>query len=84
MLPETVDAVENKITVLSDSGIRKRCVSVPTACSEDGCLCMGWFWQGNQDARSVVKSFLADLDQSMVLAGMRTIADCHRGMIRKV
>ncbi|KAI4267432.1 MAG: hypothetical protein LQ337_008351 [Flavoplaca oasis] len=54
VLPEIVDAVGDKLTVLFDSGVRT--------------------------GVDVIK----DLDQSMGLAGIKTIADCNRSMVRRV
>lgn len=39
---------------------------------------------GKLGARDALRGLLADLDQSMGLSGIRTIADCNRSMIRRV
>lgn len=90
VLPEIVDAVGDKTTVLFDSGIRTGVDVIKALClGAKGVLIgrpfvYGLAVAGKQGARSVVKGILADLDQSMGLAGIRTIADCNRGMIRSV
>jgi lactate 2-monooxygenase len=37
-----------------------------------------------QGAKQVLQGILADLDQSMGLAGISNIAECNQSMIRKV
>ena len=38
---------------------------------------------GKIGARDVLKGILADIDQSMGLAGIKSFNDCHRGWLRK-
>jgi len=39
---------------------------------------------GKEGARDVLQEMLADLDQSMGLAGLGTVEDCEKGMMRTV
>ncbi|KAL9631314.1 MAG: hypothetical protein Q9204_004286 [Flavoplaca sp. TL-2023a] len=111
VLPEIVDAVGDKLTVLFDSGVR-------TGVDVSKALCLGakgvlvgrpWVYglgiAGKLGARDVLRGILAvsdkfspkhayifftethfyqDLDQSMGLAGIKTIADCNRSTVRWV
>lgn len=90
VLPEIVEAVGDQLTVLFDSGIRTG-VDIIKALSlgAKGVLIgrpfvYGLAVGGKLGARDVVRGLLADLDQSMGLAGIQNIADCNRSMIRKV
>lgn len=90
MLPEIVEAVGDKLTVLFDSGIRTG-VDVIKALSlgAKGVLVgrpaiYGLAIAGKQGAKQVLQGLLADVDQSMGLAGIVDIAGCNRSMVRKV
>lgn len=90
VLPEIVDAVGDQITVLFDSGIRTGVDIIKALClGAKGVLIgrpfvYGLAIGGKQGAKDVVRGLLADLDQSLGLGGMCTIADCNRSMIRRV
>ncbi|KAL9112662.1 MAG: hypothetical protein Q9187_007735 [Circinaria calcarea] len=90
VLPEIVEAVGDKITVLFDSGIRTGVDIIKALClGAKGVLIgrpfvYGLAIGGKAGARDVLQGILADLDQSMGLAGIRAIADCNRSMIRRV
>ncbi|MCJ1297710.1 hypothetical protein MMC08_000498 [Hypocenomyce scalaris] len=90
VLPEIVEAVGDQITVLFDSGIRTGVDIIKALClGAKGVLIgrpfvYGLGIGGKLGARDVVRGILADLDQSMGLSGIRTIADCNRSMIRRV
>lgn len=90
MLPEIVDAVGDKLTVLFDSGIRTG-VDIIKALSLGAKAVLigrpaiyGLAIGGKQGAKQVLQGILADLDQSMGLAGIANITDCNRSMIRRV
>ncbi|KAN0122320.1 FMN-dependent alpha-hydroxy acid dehydrogenase [Hyaloscypha variabilis] len=90
MLPEIVEAVGDKLTVLFDSGIRTG-VDIIKALSLGAKAVLigrpaiyGLAVGGKQGAKQVLQGILADLDQSMGLAGISNIAGCNRSMIRKV
>ncbi|KAJ9374383.1 hypothetical protein DTO282F9_1472 [Paecilomyces variotii] len=90
VLPEIVDAVGDKMTVLFDSGIRNG-VDVIKALSLGAKAVLvsrpviyGLAIDGKNGARSVLQGLLADLYQSMGLSGIRTVADCKRDVMRRV
>ncbi|KAF2135343.1 uncharacterized protein K452DRAFT_303610 [Aplosporella prunicola CBS 121167] len=90
MLPEIVEAVGDKVTVLFDSGVRTGvdCIKA-LALGAKGVLvgrpwCYGLGIGGKAGAKAAMQGLLADLDQSMGLAGIRDIAGCSREMVRKV
>ena len=90
MLPEIVEAVGDRCTVLFDSGIRTGVDVIKALCLGAKAVLVGRPWvyglgiAGKQGAKSVLQGILADLDQSMGLSGIRTIADCDKGMLRQV
>ncbi|OOF93470.1 hypothetical protein ASPCADRAFT_209427 [Aspergillus carbonarius ITEM 5010] len=90
VLPEIVDAVGDKLTVLFDSGVRTGVDVIKALClGAKGVLIgrpviYGLAIAGKHGAEAVMKGLLADLWQSMKLSGMRTVAECNREMIRKV
>lgn len=90
MLPEIVDAVGDKLTVLFDSGVRTG-VDIIKALSLGAkavCISRPWVYGlgigGKAGARDVMKGILADLDQSMGLAGIKDIEGCNQSMVRKL
>jgi lactate 2-monooxygenase len=90
MLPEIVEAVGSRCTVLFDSGIRTGTDVIKALCLGAKAVLVGRPWvyglsiAGKEGARDVLKSLLADLDQSMGLAGIRAVEDCEKGMLRHV
>lgn len=90
VLPEIVEAVGDQITVLFDSGIRTGVDVIKALCLGAKAVLVGRPFLyglaigGKLGARDAVRGLIADVDQSMGLSGIRTIADCNRSMIRKV
>ena len=99
MLPEIADAVRGKKTalnshedfaVLFDSGVRTGVDIIKALSLGAKAVLVGRPWvyglgiNGKHGARDVMRGMLADLDQSMGLAGIRTVADCSKGRLRKV
>lgn len=90
MLPEIVDAVGEKLTVLFDSGARTGVDIIKALSLGAKAVCIGRPWVyglgigGKAGARDVMKGILADLDQSMGLAGIKDIEGCNRSMVRRV
>lgn len=84
VLPEIVDAVGDKLTVLFDSGIRTGADIIKALClGAKGILVSrpviyGLSISGKAGAQSVLKGLLADLWQSIGLSGIRTLQDCDR------
>lgn len=90
MLPEIVDAVGEKLTVLFDSGIRtgadvmKALALGAKAVLVGRPVIYGLGAAGSDGARHILASMLADVDQSMGLAGVQTVGDLTRGMLRRI
>ncbi|KAJ5699012.1 hypothetical protein N7462_001017 [Penicillium macrosclerotiorum] len=90
VLPEIVDAVGDKMTVLFDSGARTGSDIIKALCLGAKAVLVGrpviygFGIDGRNGAKQVLKGLLADLWQSMGLAGIRTVDECDRTMIRKV
>lgn len=90
VLPEIADEVGDKLTVLFDSGIRTGADIIKAMCLGAKGVLVGRPWvyglaiNGKEGAKSVLKYLLADLDQSMGLAGMQNVQGCGRDIVRKV
>ncbi|KAE8445002.1 hypothetical protein EG329_014008 [Mollisiaceae sp. DMI_Dod_QoI] len=90
MLPEIVEAVGDKLTVIFDSGIRTgvdiiKALSLGAKAVFVGRPAIyGLAVGGKQGAKQVLQGILADIDQSMGLAGIVNIAGCNRSMLRRV
>ncbi|KAE8351360.1 FMN-dependent dehydrogenase [Aspergillus coremiiformis] len=90
VLPEIVEAVGDKITVLFDSGIRTGADIVKALCLGAQAVLVGrpviygLAIDGREGAKSVMRGLLADLWQTMSLAGICTVAECTRDKVRKV
>lgn len=89
-LPEVVDAVGADITVLFDSGVRTGVDVIKALCLGAKGVLIGRPWvyglgiNGKEGARDVLRGLLADLDQSLGLAGIENLASCTRERLRKV
>ncbi|KAK8166270.1 FMN-dependent dehydrogenase [Phyllosticta citrichinensis] len=90
MLPEIVDAVGDKLTVLFDSGTRTAVDIIKALSLGAKGVCIGRPWvyglgiAGKVGAKSVMQGLLADLDQSMGLAGIQNIKGCNRDVLRQI
>lgn len=90
VLPEIVDAVGDKMTVLFDSGIRTGVDAIKALCLGAKAVLVGrpviygLAIGGKLGAKSVLRGLLADLWQSMSLSGITTVDDCNREKLRKV
>jgi isopentenyl diphosphate isomerase/L-lactate dehydrogenase-like FMN-dependent dehydrogenase len=84
MLPEIVDAVGDRLTVLFDSGIRtgadvlKALALGAKAVLVGRPVIYGLGAAGSEGARHVLAGLLADVDQSMGLAGVQKVAELNR------
>lgn len=89
MLPEIVDAVGSQITVLFDSGIRtgtdiiKALALGAKAVLVGRPVIYGLGIAGREGAKHVLAGLLADLDQSMGLAGLQNLGDLNRSILRR-
>ncbi|ELQ37895.1 hypothetical protein MCOR27_007069 [Pyricularia oryzae] len=89
VLPEIVDAVGGNMTVLFDSGVRSGADVIKALClGAKGVLVgrpviYGLGIAGKEGAQHVLASILADLDQSMGLAGVNNIGELTRDRLRR-
>ncbi|OJJ85185.1 lactate 2-monooxygenase [Aspergillus glaucus CBS 516.65] len=90
VLPEIVDVVGDKMTVLFDSGIRTGVDIIKALCLGAKAVLVsrpviyGLAIGGKVGAQSVMKGLLADLWQSIGLSGISELSECDRSKIRKV
>ncbi|KAK4682004.1 hypothetical protein QC764_112590 [Podospora pseudoanserina] len=90
MLPEIVDAVGDRLTVMFDSGIRtgvdvlKALALGAKAVLVGRPVIYGLGIAGTEGAKHVLASLLADVDQSMGLLGVQTVGELNRSMLRKI
>ncbi|KIA75393.1 FMN dependent dehydrogenase [Aspergillus ustus] len=90
VLPEIVDAVGTRMTVLFDSGIRtgsdivKALALGAHAVLVGRPVMYGYAINGKPGAKAVLQGLLADLYLSMATAGISSISACNRGVLRKV
>jgi lactate 2-monooxygenase len=90
MLPEIVEAVGDKLTVLFDSGIRTgtdiiKALSLGAKAVLIGRpVVYGLAIAGKEGAKAVLQGLLADFDQSLALAGIQSVKDCGKETIKKV
>ena len=98
VLPEIAEAVRGKraksdesreFTVLFDSGIRTGVDVIKALCLGAQAVLVGRPWvyglgiAGKKGAQDVLRGILADVDQSMGLAGLRAIEDCNKEVLRR-
>jgi len=88
-LPDVVAAVGDQMTVLFDSGVRTAADAVKALCLGARAVLVGrpvmygLGIAGQQGARHVLAGLLADLDQTMGLAGVQNIQGLDRDMLRR-
>ncbi|ESZ92254.1 oxidoreductase [Sclerotinia borealis F-4128] len=84
VLPEIVDAVGSKLEVLFDSGVKTGVDIIKALCLGAKAVLVGrpvmygLAIGGKMGAKNVLQGLLADLDQSMSLAGIKNIQACCR------
>lgn len=89
VLPEIVDAVGKEMTVLFDSGIRtgtdimKALALGAQAVFVGRPVIYGLGIAGQKGARHVLAGLLADFDQSMGLAGIKSVKELNRALLRR-
>ncbi|KAG8164645.1 hypothetical protein KVR01_004920 [Diaporthe batatas] len=90
VLPEIVDAVGGEVTVLFDSGIRTGADVVKALCLGARAVLVGrpvmygLGIAGKEGARHVLAGLLAELDQTLGLCCVRSVAELNRGMLRRL
>ncbi len=88
-LPEVVDAVNNQVPVLFDSGIRTGADAFKALALGARAVCIGRPYvyglaaAGQQGVQDVLRNFKADFDLTMGLAGCRSIAEIDRVALQK-
>jgi len=86
-LPPVVEAVQNKIPILFDSGIRHGSDAIKAVALGARAVLLGrlYLWglaiAGEQGVRDVVQNFLADFDITMGLAGFRSVRELNQSML---
>lgn len=89
VLPEIVDAVAGRLTVMLDSGVRTGAdIFKGLALGASGVfvgrpVVYGLGINGKEGAEAVLAGLLADLDLTMGFAGVRTVAELNRSMLRR-
>jgi lactate 2-monooxygenase len=87
-LPGVVDAVEDEVPVLFDSGVRAGSDVVKALSLGAAAVLVGrpWVWglaiAGEDGVRHVLRSLLAEVDLTMALCGAPTLADLGRHLFR--
>ncbi|KAK1250857.1 hypothetical protein MKX07_005412 [Trichoderma sp. CBMAI-0711] len=90
VLPEIVDAVGSRLTVMMDSGIRtgadivKALALGAKAVLVGRPVVYGLGINGKEGAEAVLAGLLADLDLTMGFAGAKRVADLKRSLLRRV
>lgn len=90
VLPEIVEAVGSRVTVLFDSGIRTGADIMKALCLGAKAVLVGrpvvygLGIGGKEGAKHVLASILADLDQSMGLSCVKSVGELNKAMLRKV
>jgi len=88
-LPAVAAAIENKIPILFDSGIRYGADAVKALALGARAVLLArlYIWglaiAGEQGVRDVVQNFLADLDLTMGLSGFRSVKDLDASILTK-
>ena len=88
-LPSVAAAIENKIPILFDSGIRYGADAVKALALGARAVLLArlYIWglaiAGEQGVRDVVQNFLADLDLTMGLAGFRSVKELDASVLAK-
>lgn len=89
-LPGVVEAIQDKIPVLFDSGIRHGSDAVKAIALGACAVLLGrlYIWglavAGEQGVRDVVQNFVADFDLTLGLSGYRSCADLNRSALAQV
>jgi lactate 2-monooxygenase len=90
VLPEIVDAVGGKIAVLFDSGVRTGADVIKALSLGAKGVLVGRPWayglgiSGKEGAKAVMRGILAQVEINMSIAGLKSISDCKRGIVRRI
>ncbi|TID16882.1 L-lactate dehydrogenase (cytochrome) [Venturia nashicola] len=89
VLPDIVEAVGGKIPVLFDSGIRTGADIIKALALGANAVLIGRPWafgmgiNGKAGAKEVMRGIMAQLEINMNIAGLRSIADINRSVLRR-
>lgn len=89
-LPPIIEAVQNRVPVLLDSGIRTGGDVFKALALGARAVCIGRPYvyglaiDGQLGVLEILKNFLADLELTMALAGCKSIQEINADMIRKI
>ncbi|MRG86130.1 alpha-hydroxy-acid oxidizing protein [Salinibacillus xinjiangensis] len=87
-LPEIVDAVEDNIPVLMDSGIRRGSDIVKAVALGAKAVLVGRPYMyglalaGEKGVQQVLRNLIADFDLTMALSGKKSVRELNRGMLK--
>jgi isopentenyl diphosphate isomerase/L-lactate dehydrogenase-like FMN-dependent dehydrogenase len=87
-LPQVVDAVGDKVSILFDSGIRRGADVIKAIALGARCVllgrpyCYGLAVNGEQGVREVLNNLLADLDLTLGLTGCKSFAELSRNNVK--
>jgi isopentenyl diphosphate isomerase/L-lactate dehydrogenase-like FMN-dependent dehydrogenase len=90
VLPEIVDAVGDRLTILFDSGIRSGTDIIKALSLGAKAVLLGRPWvygmgiAGKEGAKEVIQGILADFDQSMCLSGFKSISELDRTVVQNI
>lgn len=88
-LPAVAAAIQNKIPILFDSGIRYGADAIKALALGARAVLLGrlYIWglavAGEEGVRDVVQNFLADLDLTMGLSGFRSVRELEASMLTR-
>ncbi len=88
-LPDVVDAIGDRLTVLFDSGIRSGADAFKALALGAKAVLLGrpYMWglalAGEQGVRHVLRSFLAELDLTLALSGYSRLRDADRSALAR-
>lgn len=89
VLPDIVDAVGGKMPVLFDSGIRTGADIIKALALGANAVLVGRPWafgmgiNGKAGAKEVMRGILAQVEINMNIAGLRSVADINRNILRR-
>ncbi|KAF2434257.1 oxidoreductase [Tothia fuscella] len=89
-LPEIVEAVGGKMTVLFDSGVRTGADVIKALSLGANGVLIGRPWAyglgigGKEGAKAVLRGILAQVEINMSIAGIKSVKECNRSVLRRL
>ncbi|MDA8235568.1 MAG: alpha-hydroxy-acid oxidizing protein [Clostridia bacterium] len=87
VLPEIVEAVKGRLTILADGGVRSGVDALKLlALGADGVLVgrpviIGAFGGGAEGVKAVLEKYTAELQQGMILTGCKSVVEIHEDVV---